>query len=170
MTVIAAPALSHLPSDAVQDSPSRLLDIQTIYLETEVEHFARGRDILDRFPQARRVPVASHWRIPELRGADLADWNRTKRETLVLGVKRSLPFRPNGRSADFIAPSTSNGCAMACAYCYVARRKGHSNPITVFVNIEQVCAAITRHSRAQGRKPEPNQVDPQSWVYDLGEN
>jgi spore photoproduct lyase len=170
MTVTAAPASSDLPSDAFQGLPSRLLDIQTIYLEPEVESFARGREILDRFPQTRRLPVASHWRIPELREADLADWNRTKRETLVLGVKRSLPFRPNGRSADVIAHSTSNGCAMACAYCYVARRKGRSNPITVFVNIEQVCASITRHARVQGPKTTPNQVDPHSWVYDLGEN
>src|SRR4051812_23021596 len=170
MTVAAAPAWDDLPTDAVWRSPSRLLDIRTIYLEPEVESFVRGREILNRFPQAVRVPVTSHWRIPALREADPADWNRSKRDTLVLGVKRGLPFRPNGRSADFIAPSTSNGCAMACAYCYVARRKGHSNPVTVFVNIEQICAAITRHARAQGRKPEPNQVDPQSWVYDLGEN
>jgi spore photoproduct lyase len=141
MTVTAAPASSDLPSDAFQGLPSRLLDIQTIYLEPEVESFARGREILDRFPQTRRLPVASHWRIPELREADLADWNRTKRETLVLG-----------------------------AYCYVARRKGRSNPITVFVNIEQVCASITRHARVQGPKTTPNQVDPHSWVYDLGEN
>jgi spore photoproduct lyase len=170
MTVAAAPAWDDLPTDATWRLPSRLLDIRTIYLEPAVESFPRGRAILDRFPQAERVPVMSHWRIPALREADPADWNRSKRDTLVLGVKRGLPFRPNGRSADFIAPSTSNGCTMACAYCYVARRKGHSNPVTVFVNIGQICAAITRHARAQGRKPEPNQVDPQNWVYDLGEN
>lgn len=88
----------------------------------------------------------------------------------MLGTKRGLAFRPNGRSAAFIAPSTSNGCAMACAYCYVARRKGHSNPVTVFVNVGQVCAAIRRHAGAQGPKREPNQVDTAAWVYDLGEN
>jgi hypothetical protein len=32
--------------------------------------------------------------------------------TLVLGVKKSLSARPNRRSADFIAPSTANGCAI----------------------------------------------------------
>lgn len=73
------------------------------------------------------------------------------------------------RSADFIAPSSSNGCAMACAYCYVARRKGHANPITVFANMEDVTAAIARHAGGLGSK-RPNQVDPRDWVYDLGEN
>ncbi len=80
----------------------------------------------------------------------------------MLGTKRGLALRPNGRSADFIAPSTSNGCAMACAYCYIARRKGHGNPVSVFVNIKQVYAAIACHAAAKG----PNQVDPHAWVYD----
>lgn len=59
---------------------------------------------------------------------------------------------------------------MACAYCYVARRKGHANPITVFANIEEITAAIARHAARLGPKAEPNQVDPRDWVYDLGEN
>jgi spore photoproduct lyase len=95
---------------------------------------------------------------------------RIKREALVLGVKKSLAARPNGRSADFIAPSTANGCAMACAYCYVPRRKGYSNPVTVFANIEQITGYLDRHIGRQGTKPEPNQCDPDAWVYDLGEN
>ncbi len=37
---------------------------------------------------------------------------------LLLGLKSSITMRPGERSSNFIAPSTSNGCAMACAYCY----------------------------------------------------
>ncbi|MFI6925257.1 spore photoproduct lyase family protein [Nonomuraea spiralis] len=70
----------------------------------------------------------------------------------------------------FIAPSTANGCAMACAYCYVPRRKGYSNPITVFANIDQITGYVRRHAGRQGAKPEPDQVDPRLWVYDIGEN
>lgn len=150
--------------------PPALLDIARIYLEPAVEAHARGREILARFPEAERIPVASHWRIPELREGDPGDYLRAKRQSLVLGVKKGLAFRPNGRSADFIAPSSSNGCAMACAYCYVARRKGHANPISVFVNIEEIAAATARHAARQGPKPAPNQVDARDWVYDLGEN
>jgi spore photoproduct lyase family protein len=151
-------------------SVSSLLDIRRIYLEPDAAGFARGREVLERFPDAERIPVASHWRIPDLREADPADFLRPKRETLVLGVKRGMSFRPNGRSADFIAPSTSNGCAMACAYCYVARRKVHANPISVFANIEEITAATIRHATRLGPKPRPNQVDAEAWVYDLGEN
>ncbi|RAI59022.1 spore photoproduct lyase family protein [Roseicella frigidaeris] len=147
-----------------------LLDIRRIYCEPAAAALPRGAAILARFPAAERIPVESHWRIPALREGDPGDYLRPKRETLVLGVKQGLGFRPNGRSADFIAPSTSNGCAMACAYCYVARRKGHANPITAFANIEAILAATARHAARLGPKPQPNQVDPAAWVYDLGEN
>jgi spore photoproduct lyase family protein len=152
--------------------PRDLVDIRTIYHEAAVPEFPRGRAILDRFPQAERILVPSHWNIPSLHGnaGGVEDWVRIKRDTLVLGVKKGLAMRPNGRSAHFIAPSTSNGCAMSCAYCYVPRRKGFANPISLFVNIEPICEAIRRHAQRQGALPEPDQVDPASWVYDLGEN
>ena len=150
----------------------RLLDITTIFHEPDVASYARGAEILDRFADAELVEVPSHQDIPGLYGnpGNLDRWVRTKQEVLVLGVKKSLRARPNGRSADFIAPSTSNGCAMACTYCYVPRRKGFANPITVFVNIEQVLGYLERHAGRQGSKPQPNQCDPVDWVYDIGEN
>jgi len=159
-------------TDVIPSPPRGLLDVGRIYHEPAVTQYPRGRDILARFPDAERVEVPSHWNIPSLHGNEgsVEDWLRIKRSTLVLGVKKGLTMRPNGRSAHFIAPSTSNGCAMACAYCYVPRRKGFANPISLFVNVEAVCAAIARHAERQGPLPVPDQVDPDSWVYDLGEN
>ena len=151
---------------------STLLEIDTIYHEPGVADYARGRAILDRFRAAARIEVPSHWNIPELhRNAALAEeWNTVKRTTLVLGVKKTLRCTPYERSADFVAPSTANGCAMACSYCYVARRKGFANPITTFVNIEQTCAAIERHAGRQGAKGQATAADPALWVYELGTN
>ena len=151
---------------------TRLLDIRRVYVEPAAAALPRGREILGRFPDAEIIEVESHHRIPELYGdeTNVARWVRIKTEALVLGVKKSLTARPNGRSADFIAPSTANGCAMACAYCYVPRRKGYSNPITVFANIDKIIGYIRRHAARQGDKTVPNQVDPRLWVYDIGEN
>lgn len=150
----------------------RMFSVRTIFHEPDIERFERAREVLARFPDAERVEVLSHQAIPALHGdrTRVADWVRTKQEVLVLGEKKSLAARPNGRSADFIAPSTSNGCAMACTYCYVPRRKGYANPITVFTNIEKILGYLERHVGRQGPKPEPNQCDPVDWVYDLGEN
>ncbi|NQE71231.1 hypothetical protein NG2371_05703 [Nocardia gamkensis] len=80
----------------------------------------------------------------------------------MLGVKKSLTARANGRSADWIAPSTSNGCAMACAYCYVPRRKGYANPITVFANIDKIVAhreGLVRSGRSIREDPSAMQCD-----------
>jgi spore photoproduct lyase len=156
----------------MKTATDRILDVHTIYHEPEVPQSPRGAEILARFPDAERIVVASHQAIPALHGNEGAvqDWVRNKRSVLVLGEKKSLAARPNGRSSDFIAPSTSNGCAMACSYCYVPRRKGYANPITVFTNIERILGYLERHAGRQGRKTVPNQCDPLDWVYDLGEN
>lgn len=151
--------------------PRTLIDPKLIYLEPAVRDYPLGREVLARFPAAERREVASHWRIPELSDPALAeDWLRVKRDILVLGLKKGLAMRPNGRSADFIAPSSSNGCAMACAYCYVGRRKGYANPISLFVNVDDIARAVARHAARLGPKPEANSIDPVDWVYDLGEN
>ncbi|WP_405461292.1 spore photoproduct lyase family protein [Streptomyces sp. NBC_00101] len=150
----------------------RMLDVREVYAEPAALDSPRGRQIMARLPGVRVTQVDSHWRIPSLHGNDgnIARWVRVKTETLVLGVKHQLATRPNGRSADWIAPGPSNGCAMACVYCYVPRRKGFANPITLFTNIEAIVAHVRRHVRAQGPKTEPNQCDPRAWVYDIGEN
>ena len=150
----------------------RLLQVRAIWAEPAALDSARGRDVLARFPGATVTEVPSHWKIPELHGneGNVDRWVRVKTETLVLGVKKSLTARANTRSSNWIAPSTANGCAMACAYCYVPRRKGYANPITVFTNIEQITGYLRRHVARQGPKTEPDQCDPDAWVYDIGEN
>ncbi|MFF8093258.1 spore photoproduct lyase family protein [Streptomyces sp. NPDC016675] len=150
----------------------RLLPVREIHAEPAAAASERGRQVLARFPDARVIEVDSHWRIPGLHGneGNVERWVRVKGETLVLGERKAPATRPNGRSADWIAPGASNGCAMACAYCYVPRRKGYANPVTVFTNIDRIIAHIGRHIARQGPKPEPNQCDPEAWVYDIGEN
>ncbi|KIC62248.1 spore photoproduct lyase family protein [Pseudarthrobacter phenanthrenivorans] len=150
----------------------RLLQIRRIYAQPAALELPRGREIAARWPDAEVVLVDNHWNIPDLHGdeTNVPRWSRIKTEALVLGVKKSLAVKPNGRSADFIAPSTANGCAMACAYCYVPRHKGYSNPVTVFANIDQIAGTLERHAARQGLKLEPNQCDPELWVYDIGEN
>ena len=162
-----------MPDPAPLPEPvARLLDVRTIYVEPAAAEHPRGRQVLDRFPDAERIEVESHWRIPGLFGneGNVSRWNRIKGQTLVLGIRKGLRVEPNGRSSDFLAPSTSNGCAMSCAYCYVPRNKGYANPITLFVNIDEIAGALARHARKLGPKPEPNQVDPTDWVYDIGVN
>lgn len=111
-----------LAENTGRNATDRLLNINTIYYEKAVEDYPRGQQILERYPDAKRIEVASHWNIPELHGDEAAvgDWNKIKRTVLVLGVKKSVSCQNNDRSADFLIPSQANGCAMACAYCVVS--------------------------------------------------
>ena len=78
--------------------PRTLIDPKLIYLEPAVRGYPRGREVLARFPGAELVQVASHWNIPQLADPALAgDGLKAKRDTLVLGVKKGMQMRPNGR-------------------------------------------------------------------------
>ena len=152
--------------------PKHLLDIATIYHEPDITEYPRAREILARFPDANLIEVPSHWQIPALHGeqSNDANWLNIKRETLVLGVRKALKMEANTRSSDWIAPAVANGCASSCAYCYVARRKGHANPITTFVNIEQMTKYLARHAARQSAKTAATPADDALWVYEIGCN
>ena len=149
-----------------------LLAVRTIYAEPAALALPRGQQVVARWPGANVVEVPSAQRIPGLHddAASAQRWVRTKTEVLALGVRKTLTARRNERSANWIAPSTANGCAMACGYCYVPRHKGYANPITVYANIDDVEGYLQRHVARQGPKPGPDQCDPAAWVYDIGEN
>jgi hypothetical protein len=80
--------LSTLASAPASLAPSWLLEIQAIYHEPAVLNYARGREILDRFREAERVIVESHWNIPGLHGSEgnVEGWVAIKRKVLVLGI------------------------------------------------------------------------------------
>lgn len=153
-----------------------LLSIDTLYYDENALTYPRGKELFEKYSNVKtKVIVNSHWKIDELNNNPelVKQWNRVKASILVIGVKTAISCRPNSRSTDWIAPSHSSGCAMACAYCYVARRKGYANPITVFANIDKITAHIKRKCERLGPKvvtPENEQCDPVLWTFDIGEN
>lgn len=134
---------------SIQTELRRLLNIQHIYYEPDIVNYDRGIELLTQYPDAARTEVASHWNIPQLHGNEgsVDDWNRVKRTVLVLGVKKSISARKNTRSSNWMAPSHANGCAMACAYCYVARRKGYANPITTLAQLKCEVIFLTHNDQ-----------------------
>ncbi len=152
-----------------------MLNINKLYYEPEALKYQRGQEILDQHLDAEKIEVDSHWNIESVHRdeSNIEAWNRIKSSTLILGIKKSISARPNTRSSDWIAPSHSSGCAMSCSYCYVARRKGYANPITVFANIERIKSYISNKCKRLGTKPitdDNRQTDPVKWVWDIGEN
>ncbi|MDV7134684.1 hypothetical protein [Williamsia muralis] len=101
--------MSAVTSSSSAGPRSPLLQVRRIWAEPEVQADLRGQQVLARFPDAEIIDVESHWQIPSLHGneGNVDRWVRVKTEDRVLGVKKSLTARPNGRSADWIAPSTA---------------------------------------------------------------
>ena len=93
------------------------LAVEAIYLEPAARLYERGRAILGRFPDARRIEVKSHWNIPGLHGNEgsAEDWLKIKRSTLVLGVRKTLDVRPNG-VVEFMSRAASGTSTMFLAW------------------------------------------------------
>jgi spore photoproduct lyase len=70
-----------------EKSIDHLLTIHEIYHEANVREFARGREILAKYPDARLIEVESHNKIPELFGFEgsVEDWIWNKKNVLILG-------------------------------------------------------------------------------------
>lgn len=150
------------------------MKFKTIFVDRAVKQNPEWSDLAKtiafQYEGASIVGVDSHWKIPQLHNMDPSTWMKTKRDYLVIGVKKTLKQQKNGRSSDYIAASHANGCASGCSYCYVARRKGGSNPLTTFVNVKEIIESIETHQAKLGPKTEPNQCDPDYWTYDIGNN
>jgi DNA repair photolyase len=153
-----------------------LADIKTVYLQDTTyskAELTRLRTIGTRLRRAGSTfditKVKSHWKIPQLAEVSPLDWITVKKQTLVVGKISNLTMTESFRSTDFIPPSHANGCFSSCQYCYTARRKGNSNPVTLFVNTEDLIDSIVSHSNSLGPK-EPNQCDAKYWTYDIGNN
>lgn len=150
------------------------IDFKTIFYEetidTRLEYQVVAQEVLKKFPEARIRRVESHNKIPELLEMNPEQWIKSKRDYLVLGVKKGLTHQPNDQSADFIAASHTTGCVASCQYCYVARNTGGTNVAKVYTNIDDIATSIRRHQAKRGPKAEPNQQDDKFWVYDIGCN
>lgn len=118
--------------------PRRLLDISTIYHELDIENFRCTQEILARFPNAQRIEVPSHWKIPSLHGNEgsASDWLQIRRNILVLGARKSLRCEPNTRPSDFIAPEASTGTFTAS--------KAGANPVANSAGADALCAHPAR--------------------------
>jgi spore photoproduct lyase family protein len=153
-----------------------MVSVKNVYYQDDIFKFNRGVELYNKYKNTcQMIKIDSHWKIDGLNNnASLAKYIiKTKSDNLILGVKSALTARPNCRSTDFIAPSHSWGCAMACVYCYAHRRKGYANPITIFVNIDKIKNYLIGKDNRLGKKAiteENIQTDPTYWTFDIGEN
>ncbi|MDZ5253588.1 radical SAM protein [Clostridium sp. LIBA-8841] len=123
-----------------------------VYYEPGIIAYAQGRELLQRY-RALGVPIIeieSHHRINELRFQPHSEFNKLKKY-LVLGTRKTLKLTENDKSADFIVPFTSSGCAASCLYCYLVCNFGVTSYLRVFVNRDEIMNEVKKNIRKIGK-------------------
>ncbi len=131
---------------------------------------SKANNIITKYPHAEVIKVPSHWNIKEISELPEEEWIKSKRSILVLGIKKEITIEVNGRSTDFMLPSHANGCLSSCSYCYVQRRKKGANPLTIFLNTEDILEKLKTHAKYIGKRTTSGQTDAALWTYEIGNN
>lgn len=72
---------------------------KTIYIDKNIYNNElwenKLQSILQKYPEATTKEVASHWNIKEISELPYEKWLKSKREILVLGIKKSMILKEN---------------------------------------------------------------------------
>ncbi|MPM23717.1 Spore photoproduct lyase [bioreactor metagenome] len=104
-------------------------------LETEI-----GKNIYDRFKNEKDIEIiqiSSNQVKGKIPGDTLFEQYRHGKETLVVGIKKSLKFQTCKPSANYQLPLVS-GCMGRCEYCYLNTQLGDKPFVRVFANVDDV--------------------------------
>ncbi len=118
-------------------------------LDTDV-----GKNIYDKFKDNKDVEIIkiSSNRIKEhIPGENLYEQYRSGKQTMVVGIRKSLKFQTCKPSANYQLPLVS-GCMGRCEYCYLNTQLGDKPFIRVFVNIDEILEQTKKY--IEDRKPQ----------------
>lgn len=104
-------------------------------LDTEV-----GKNIYNKVkdnPNIEIINASSNKIKCHIPGDDLFEQYRSGKETLVVGLRKSLKFQTCKPSANYQLPLVS-GCMGKCEYCYLNTQLGDKPFVRVFTNIDDV--------------------------------
>ncbi|MBM7556713.1 spore photoproduct lyase [Halanaerobacter jeridensis] len=122
--------------------PKRLL------IEKEALKYPLGKKLEKKFldDELSVEYIKSHNRVgPEEQMSPLQLFNWAK-ETLVVGVKKTLNFKSCQPSADYRLVTTTS-CPGKCEYCYLSTNLGSAVYPRIYVNIKEILKAVKKHIR-----------------------
>ncbi|MCK8827204.1 spore photoproduct lyase [Natroniella acetigena] len=119
-----------------------------VLIEHDALNYELGQELENKF-KATKIPlnyIESHNRVraeKEMNPIELFNWNK---ETLVIGVKKTLNFKSCQPSADYRLV-TSTSCPAKCEYCYLAKNLGSAAYLRIYVNLKEILKAVKKHIR-----------------------
>ncbi|NLM36545.1 MAG: spore photoproduct lyase [Firmicutes bacterium] len=113
------------------------------FFEPAALDYPLGRELYERMA-AQGIPcrlTPSHNRVLGIPGATPQSAYREAKQTLVVGVKKSLKFDSCRPSADYEF-ALGTGCPGGCQYCYLATTLGRKPYVRIYVNVDEILAAV----------------------------
>lgn len=124
-----------------------------VFFEPDALNYPLGKSLHQHF-QKTGTPIkftTSHNRVTGIPGETEAQKYRNAKNTLVVGVRKTLEFDTSKPSAEYAIPLTT-GCAGHCHYCYLQTTMGSKPYIRVYVNLDEILAQAKNY--IEQRKPE----------------
>ncbi|MFZ5351907.1 MAG: spore photoproduct lyase [Bacillota bacterium] len=114
-------------------SPKRVL------IEQDALQYPLGRELFERFKNqgVEFGLLKSHNRVTEIPGKTPGQAYYEGKNTLVVGVRRTLKFESCKPSAHYQLPIVT-GCSGMCTYCYLNTQLGKKPYIRVYVNTDEI--------------------------------
>ncbi|MGZ4107674.1 MAG: spore photoproduct lyase [Tumebacillaceae bacterium] len=133
-------------------------DPDLVFFEPKALDYPVGDALYRRYKQLG-VPIKvtpSHNRVTGIPGDTPAQAYRNAKNTLVVGVKKTMKLDTSKPSADFALPA-STGCPGHCHYCYLQTTMGKKPYVRVYVNIDEILETAQRY--IDERAPEPTSFE-----------
>ena len=132
---------------------------QAIYCEKDIENYALGRELLEKYKDVPKIEIANHNAIEEMRKKENREFVNMKRN-LIIGTRKTHKFVENHKVSDYLVPYTSSGCTASCLYCYLVCNYNKCAYLRLFVNREEMLEKIINTAE----KSEKN------LVFEIGSN
>ena len=116
---------------------------KAIYYEKEIEKYALGKELLEKYKETPKIIIENHNNIEEMRKKRNAEFADMKRN-LIIGVRKTHKFVENHKTSDYLVPYTSSGCTAMCMYCYLVCNYNKCAYLRLFVNREQMLEKIIK--------------------------
>ena len=124
-----------------------------VYFEKDALKYPLGEKLWEYF-RAKGIPqtmIGSHNRVTGIPGKTPQEAYREAKQTLVVGVRRTLKFESCKPSAHYMLP-LSTSCTGKCEYCYLNTTLGRKPYLRVYVNLDEIMQRAKEY--IEDRSPE----------------
>jgi spore photoproduct lyase len=125
---------------------TRIFMPELVYFEPNALEYPKGERIF-QWAKDHSLPIrmtTSHNRITNLPGETDNEKYKIAKNTLVVGVRKTLTFDTSKPSAEYAIP-ISTGCMGHCHYCYLQTTLGAKPYVRVYVNIEDILNSAQKY-------------------------